>query len=100
MREVDAIEQHRQLGRLELGAQRPLVKHGQLEAALQLVSRQGVLSEGELLEFRSAVETLASRLQLPAKCPEMRDALEAARALDGICAESTIGSGTLVILQV
>jgi hypothetical protein len=62
----------------------------QLEAALQLVSRQGVLSEGELLEFRSAVETLASRLQLAARAPEMRDALEAARALDGICADSDI----------
>lgn len=68
----------------------PAAAAGQLEAALQLVSRQGVLSEGELLEFRSAVETLASRLQLAAKCPEMRDALEAARALDGICAESDI----------
>ncbi len=62
----------------------------QMEAALQLVNRQGVLSEGELLEFRSAVETLASRLQYTAKSPEMRDALEAARALDGICAEADI----------
>ena len=62
----------------------------QLEAALQLVSRQGVLSEGELVEFRSAVETLASKLQLAAKSPEMRGALESARAIDGICAEADI----------
>ena len=61
-----------------------------LEAALQLVSRNGVLGEGELLEFRSAVETLAAKLQLFAKAPEMRDALEAARALDAICAEADI----------
>src|SRR6185369_11296749 len=59
-------------------------------AALQLVSRKGVLSEGELLEFRSAVETLATKLHALAACPEMRDALEAARALDEICAQADI----------
>ena len=61
-----------------------------LEAALQLVSRKGALSEGVLLEFRSAVETLAAGLNLSVKAPEMRDALEAARALDGVCAEADI----------
>lgn len=63
---------------------------GKLEAALQLVSRNGVLSEGELLEFRSGIETLAARLQFSAKAPEMRDALDAARAVDAICAEADI----------
>lgn len=59
-------------------------------AALQLVSRKGVVSESELLEFRSEVETLAANLRALAVCPEMRDALEAARALDEICAEADI----------
>lgn len=59
-------------------------------AALQLVSRKGVVSESELLEFRSEVETLAAKLGTKAGCPEMRDSLEAARALDEICAEADI----------
>ena len=63
---------------------------GRLEAALQLVSRNGVLSEGELLEFRSAAETLAAGLQFSAKAPEMRDSLDAARAIDAVCAEADI----------
>lgn len=61
-----------------------------LRAALQLVSRKGVVSEGELLEFRSAVETLATKLRALAASPEMRGALEAARALDDVCAEADI----------
>ena len=61
-----------------------------LEAALQMVSRSGVVSESELLEFRSSVETLASKLHLAVGAPEMRDALEAARSLDGICAQADI----------
>lgn len=63
---------------------------GKLEAALQLVSRNGVIGEGELLEFRSGIEALAARLQFSTKAPEMRDALEAARAIDAICAEADI----------
>ncbi len=63
---------------------------GKLEAALQLVSRKGVLSESELLEFRSAVETMAAKLQFVARAPEMKDALEAARLVDGVCAEADI----------
>lgn len=72
----------------------PLQDHGgtwrKARAALQLVSRKGVVSESELLEFRSGVETLATKLQALAGCPEMRDALEAARALDEICAQADI----------
>lgn len=71
----------------------------QLEAALQLVSRQGVLGEGELLEFRSAIETMAAKLQLAARAPEMRDSLEAARVLDGICAEADIQVAFHVVAQ-
>ncbi len=71
----------------------PLQPHGtwlKLRAALQLVSRKGVVSEGELLEFRSALETLATKLRAHATSPEMRDALDAARSLDDICADADI----------
>ena len=61
-----------------------------LRAALQLVSRAGVVSEAELLEFRSGVETLAARIRAEVSSPEMRGALEAARALDKLCADTDI----------
>ena len=61
-----------------------------LRAALQLVSRGGVVGDAELLEFRSAVETLATRIGASAAAPEMRQALEAARALDKRCAEADV----------
>jgi len=61
-----------------------------LRAALQLVSRSGVVGDAELLEFRSAVETLATRIGASAAAPEMREALEAARALDKRCAETDV----------
>jgi ZipA, C-terminal FtsZ-binding domain len=61
-----------------------------LRAALQLVSRSGVVGDAELLEFRSAVETLAARIGASVVAPEMRQALDAARALDKRCAEADI----------
>lgn len=61
-----------------------------LRAAFQLVSRSGVVGDAELLEFRSAVETLATRIGASAAAPEMRQALEAARALDKRCAEADV----------
>jgi len=61
-----------------------------LRAALQLVSRAGVVSDAELLEFRSEVETLGARLGAALSAPEMRQALEAARELDRTCAEADI----------
>ena len=74
----------------EWGPMQPQGAWRKARAALQLVSRQGVVGESELLEFRSAVETLATKLQALARCPEMRDALEAARSLDEICAQTDI----------
>jgi hypothetical protein len=59
-------------------------------AALQIVSRDGVVSEAELLEFRSQVEALGAALGAALSAPEMRAALEAARELDRICAEADI----------
>jgi hypothetical protein len=63
---------------------------GDAHAALQLVSRAGVVSDAELLEFRSAVETLAASVAASVSAPEMRAALEAARELDRLCAEVDI----------
>jgi FtsZ-interacting cell division protein ZipA len=59
-------------------------------AALQLVSRDGVIGEGELVEFRSEIETLAAHGGAAVSAPEMRQALDAARALDRECAEADI----------
>jgi FtsZ-interacting cell division protein ZipA len=59
-------------------------------AGLQLVSRDGAVGEADLIEFRSAVETLAASFGAVVSAPEMRAAVEAARALDEFCAESDI----------
>lgn len=61
-----------------------------LRAAMQLLSREGVVSDAELLEFRSMVETLGTRVGALVRAPEMRAALDAARELDKTCAESDI----------
>ena len=63
---------------------------GVWRAALQLVSRAGVVSEAELAQFRSAVEDLAASLGAAAAPPDLRNALEAARELDRTCADSDI----------
>lgn len=59
-------------------------------AGLQLVSRDGAIGEADLIEFRSAVETLAASVGATVSAPEMRAAVEAARALDEFCAEADI----------
>ena len=61
-----------------------------IRAALQLVSRAGVVSDAELLEFRTLVETMAAQLGAAVHAPEMRQALEAARELDRTCADTDI----------
>jgi hypothetical protein len=61
-----------------------------LRAALQLLSRDGVVSDAELLEFRSMVETLGTRIGAVVRAPEMRAALDAARELDKTCVETDI----------
>ena len=60
------------------------------QAGLQMVTREGVVSEAELLEFRSEVETLAAKVGATVRAPEMRPALEAAQALDRACADADI----------
>ncbi|HWA36633.1 MAG TPA: cell division protein ZipA C-terminal FtsZ-binding domain-containing protein [Burkholderiales bacterium] len=72
------------------------VAHGELgtfaslRAGLQMVSRGGVVSDAELIEFRTEVETLASRVRAECSAPEMRAALESARELDRFCADADI----------
>lgn len=61
-----------------------------LQAALQMVSRDGVVAEAELLEFRALVETLSAAIGATVAAPEMRAALDAARELDAICADADI----------
>jgi ZipA-like protein with FtsZ-binding domain len=61
-----------------------------IRAALQLVSRNGVVSDAELLEFRALVETMAAQLGAKVQAPEMREALDAARELDRTCADADI----------
>jgi ZipA, C-terminal FtsZ-binding domain len=63
---------------------------GRRLAALQLVSRAGVVSEPELVEFRSAVESLAAQLGAAVAAPGMRESLQAARELDAACAQADI----------
>lgn len=67
-----------------------VVDDARIRAALQLVSRNGVVSDAELLEFRSLVETLAAELGAKVEAPEMREALDAARELDRTCADADI----------
>jgi len=59
-------------------------------AALQMVSRGGVIGEAELLEFRSQVESIAAAHGASVSAPEMRQALEAAQELDRACVEVDI----------
>jgi hypothetical protein len=61
-----------------------------LRAALQIVGRAGVVGDAELIEFRSGVETFGSALGAQISAPEMREALEAARALDMLCVDCDI----------
>jgi hypothetical protein len=61
-----------------------------LRAGLQMVTRSGVVSDAELIEFRTDVETLGARARAECTAPEMRPALDAARELDRFCADMDI----------
>lgn len=56
-------------------------------AALQMVSRDGMVSEGDLVEFRTQVETLAAAHGGQVSAPPMRESLAAAQVLDRVCAD-------------
>ena len=61
-----------------------------LQVAMQLVTRDGAVSDAELIEFRAAVETLAAATGGTVSAPEIRPAADAARELDEFCADSDI----------
>src|SRR4029079_8949630 len=61
-----------------------------LRGGLPLVTRDGAVTDAELIEFRAAVETLAAATRGSVNAPEIRPAAEAARALDQFCEESDI----------
>lgn len=61
-----------------------------VRAGLQLVTRQGPVGEGELIEFRSGVETLAAGLGAKLSSPEMKEAVATARELEGLCAQTDV----------
>jgi hypothetical protein len=97
--------EHRFAGRALLAASadrhnwRPLAQAGSCAAvrtALQLASRNGPVSEAELIEFRAAADTLAAGLAAVVQAPEIKRALETARELDQLCADADI----LVVLHV
>jgi len=67
-----------------------VVEERRIRAAFQLLSRNGVVADAEVLEFRSLVETMAAALGARVSAPEMRGALEAARQLDRACADADV----------
>ncbi len=74
-------------------AWRPLAAAGScaaVRAALQLASRAGPTGEAELIEFRAAADTLAASIGATVQAPEVKHAVEAARALDQLCADADI----------
>jgi hypothetical protein len=91
--------EHRFAGRARLAASadgaawRPLATPGgcaSVRAALQLASRAGPASEAQLIEFRAAADSMAAQLGASVAAPEIRQAVEAARALDALCADADI----------
>ncbi len=60
---------------------------GESAATLQMVSRNGVVSEAELVEFRAYVQRIAQAHGATASAPPIREALEGAQALDRSCAD-------------
>lgn len=61
-----------------------------LQAGLQLVTREGAVGEAELIEFRTAVETLAAATGASVSAPETRQAVDRARELDRFCADTDL----------
>lgn len=91
--------EHRFAGRAQLAASADHVHWRALHAggacsavraALQLASRAGPTGESQLIEFRAAVDSLAAELGARVSAPEIRQAVEAARALDALCADADI----------
>lgn len=63
------------------------VRYSELRTGIQLVDRQGVIAEPELLRFCGAVSAFAADSRASIAFPDLRQQLSAARDLDHFCAE-------------
>lgn len=63
------------------------VRYSELRTGIQLVDRQGVIAEPELLSFCGAVSSFAADSRASIAFPDLRQQLSAARDLDHFCAE-------------
>jgi FtsZ-interacting cell division protein ZipA len=61
-----------------------------LRAGLQLVTRARTVNEVQLIEFRTAVETLAGATGASVQASEIRQAVETARELERFCDEADV----------
>ncbi|MDR1934860.1 MAG: cell division protein FtsZ [Candidatus Accumulibacter sp.] len=80
-------------------ASRPPGEYRHIRAGLQLVDRQGAVSEDELAIFATAMQELADQLTGVADIPSRQGAFEAALALDRFCANVDVQIGINVISQ-
>jgi hypothetical protein len=64
--------------------------YARMRVGLQLVSRAGVTSEAELIEFRSEIENLAVELHATISAADLREAMESAQSLDRLCEDADI----------
>jgi hypothetical protein len=72
---------------------RPLQAGGScavVRAALQLASRAGPIAESQLIEFRATLDSMAAEFGATVSAPEIRQAVDAARSLDTLCADADI----------
>ena len=71
--------------------------HTKLQVAMQLVNRSGLVTPAQLSMFCDAVRHCAEQSSAVASCPETQGALNAARELDGFCAEVDVAIGANVV---
>lgn len=71
-------------------ADRTNQRYQRIRAGLQLVTRSGAIAEAELTEFRAAVGRMAAELDAASSGPEPTEAMETARELDQLCANTDI----------
>jgi hypothetical protein len=71
--------------------------HTKLQVAMQLVNRSGLVTPAQISMFCDAVRHCAEQSSAVASCPETQAALNAARELDGFCAEVDVAIGANVV---
>lgn len=71
--------------------------HTKLQVAMQLVNRAGLVTPAQLSMFCDAVRHCAEQSSAVASCPETQAALNAARELDGFCAEVDVAIGANIV---